>query len=138
MFQSKNLETGEEVSLDDFFGMIPFMETEWKDGQTGAEKFIKLDPPRFMKTHLPYELWKPQLEKHPNLRVIQTLRNPKDTFLSYYHHMRNMSMLGAFSGTWLNFLKLFERSICPGEISLNKMQTGTNLTMEGEFSNFEL
>ena len=54
------------------------METEWNDGQLGTDKFLKLTAPRFMKTHLPFELWKSQLEKHPNLKVIQTLRNPKD------------------------------------------------------------
>ena len=70
ILQSKELEKGKDVSLDDFFVKIPFMEIEWSDGETGADKFAKLTPPRYMKTHLPYELWKKQLEKHPNLKVI--------------------------------------------------------------------
>ena len=35
---------------------IPFMETERKSGETGADLFQKLESPRFMQTHLPYEL----------------------------------------------------------------------------------
>ena len=45
------------------------METEMVDGETGANKFSILKSPRIMKSHLPYELWKDQLEKHPDLKV---------------------------------------------------------------------
>ena len=53
-----------------------FMEKERNTGETGAHQLNMLHPPSFMKTHLPYQLWKKQLEKHPNLRVIQTIPNP--------------------------------------------------------------
>ena len=89
------------------------METEWNDGQLGTDKFLKLTAPRFMKTHLPFELWKSQLEKHPNLKVIQTLRNPKDTLVSYYHHMRSETQLGGFNGTWDQFFEVFKEKRLP-------------------------
>ena len=84
------------------------MEIEWRDGQTGADKFTKLTPPRYMKTHLPFELWKKQLDKHPNLKVIQTMRNPKDVLVSYYHHVRSDHSLGIFNGTWEQHFQLFK------------------------------
>ena len=32
IFQAKELEAGKEFSLDDFWGKLPFMETEWFNG----------------------------------------------------------------------------------------------------------
>ena len=113
ILQSKELKKGKEVSLDEFFVKIPFMEIEWSDGETGADKFAKLTPPRYMKTHLPHELWKKQLAKHPNLKVIQTMRNPKDTLVSFYHHARSDSTMGAFNGTWDQYFQLFKEKKLP-------------------------
>ena len=113
ILQAKDLEKGGDIPIDDFFTKIPFMEIEWGDGETGADKFTKLTPPRFMKTHLPFELWEKQLKKHPNLRVIQTIRNPKDTLVSYYHHYRSDPTMGAFNGTWDQFFKLFKEKKLP-------------------------
>ena len=65
----QDVQEDKDVSFEDIFFKIPFMEVQWADGEFGAEKFNKLKPPRIMKTHLPYPLWKHQFEKHPNLKV---------------------------------------------------------------------
>ncbi len=41
---------------------------------------------RFIKCHLPFEIMKENVEKHPELKIIQTIRNPKDALISYYFH----------------------------------------------------
>ena len=92
---------------------IPFMETERKSGETGADLFQKLESPRFMQTHLPYELWKTALEKHPDMKIIRTIRNPKDTLVSYFHHIRNDEIMGGFNGTWNQFFQLYKEKKLP-------------------------
>ena len=51
---------------------------------------------------------KKHLDKHPNLRIIQTIRNPKDTLVSWYHHMRSDNHLGGFNGTWDQYFEEFK------------------------------
>ena len=109
ILQAQDLEDGNDISLTDFYQKIPFMEVEGMDGETGADKLRKIEGQRFMKTHLSYELWKKQLDKYPNLKVIQTLRNPKDTLVSFYHHTRNSGTMGCFNGTWDQYFEAFKR-----------------------------
>ena len=92
---------------------IPFMETERKSGETGADLFLKLQSPRFMQTHLPCQLWKTALEKCPELKIIRTIRNPKDTLVSYFHHMKNDEIMGGFNGSWDQFFQLFKDEKLP-------------------------
>ena len=113
ILQAKNLEAGMDVDSSDLFQKIPFIETVSPDGTTGADTFNNLDSPRFMKTHLPYGLWKDQLEKNANLKIIQTIRNPKDSLVSFYHHMRSDTQLGAFNGTWDQYFDLFKQKRLP-------------------------
>ena len=108
--RAKELEEGIDSPFNDFYDQNPFMETLWGNGETGADKFNKLKPPRIMKTHLPYESFKAQLEKHPNLRVIQIIRNPKDTLASWFHHLRSDGHLGGFNGTWDQFFEEFKNN----------------------------
>ena len=70
MMSAKDLEEGKDVDTADLRSHIPFIETEHFDGTFGAHAFKDLSSPRYMKTHLPYELWKQQLERHPNIKVI--------------------------------------------------------------------
>ena len=110
---AKQLEEGNDVRVSAVIDMIPFIEIEQADGYFGAELFAKNPDPRFMKTHLPYQCWKAQLEKHPDLKVIQAIRNPKDTLVSYCHHMRNSAMLGGFNGTWDQYFECFKDEKLP-------------------------
>ncbi len=64
---------------------------------------------RVAKTHLPFHLWKEKLEKHPEVKVIQMLRDPRDTLVSYYHHARASLLLGYFKGSWNDYFKLIEK-----------------------------
>ena len=113
ILQAKELEEGKTINMTDLFKSIPFIESEQPDGKLGADIFKTLPSPRFMKTHLPYELWKDQLKKYPHVRVIQTIRNPKDTLVSYYHHFRSSGQLGAFHGTWDQYFDIFKAKRLP-------------------------
>ena len=113
MMQAKELEEGKEVSAVNMMQYIPFIETEMPNGILGIDIFNALPSPRHMKTHLPYEMWKTQLQKHPNLKVIQTIRNPKDTLVSYFHHCRSDAQIGAFNGTWDQYFNLIKEKRLP-------------------------
>ena len=113
ILNSEDLDAGKDISFSNFYTKMPFIESEFADGTTGADQFRSLDAPRFIKSHLPFELWNKQLEKHPNLRVIQTLRNPKDTLVSYYHHMINDYHMGGFLGNWDQFFEEFRAKRLP-------------------------
>ena len=111
---AKELEEGKDVPLTGPSARsMPFIETEKATGETAADQFTKLEQPRIMKTHLPYSHWKEQLDKHPNMRVIQTIRNPKDTLVSLFHHMSNDDTIGGFNGTWNQFFELFKEKRLP-------------------------
>ena len=111
---AEELEEGKDVPITDFTTKIPFIETERATGELGAEIFQNLDSPRIMKSHLPYSShWKIQLDKHPNMRVMHIMRNPKDTLVSFYHHMRNERLFGGFNGTWDQYFDLFKEKRLP-------------------------
>ena len=111
---AKELEEGKDVPLTGpSVRPIPFIETEKASGETAADVFTKLEQPRIMKSHLPYSHWKEQLDKYPNMRVLQTLRNPKDTLVSFFHHMSNDNTVGGFNGTWDQFFQLFKENKLP-------------------------
>ncbi len=111
--QAKQLEEGAAPDLDLFFVKIPFVEMLYPDGTTGADAFSAQNPPRYIKTHLPIDLWKGHLEKHPNLKVIQTLRNPKDSLVSYYYHLMAEMSSGGFNGTWDQFFEIVKAKKLP-------------------------
>ena len=56
-----------------------------------------------------YQLWKDQLNKHPELRIIHPIRNPKDTLVSYYHHCRNDSHFGGVQWNLGSILPVIQR-----------------------------
>ena len=113
MMLAKDLEEGKDVDTRDLIFRIPFIESEVSDGTLEADIFKGLSSPRYMKTHLPFELWQKQLEKHPDIKIIQTIRNPRDTLVSWYHHCRSDSQLGAFHGAWDQYFEMFKEKRLP-------------------------
>ncbi len=103
----KKLEAGATLISTDVstMGVMPFMELEYLDGETSSQKLERLDSPRVMKTHLPFELYEDLLLRNPNLKVIQTVRNPKDTLVSYFYHLKHIMIGGLFTGTWDQFFE---------------------------------
>lgn len=47
----------------------------------------KMDGRRFIKTHLPWHLLPEQLKSNPDIKIVCTMRNPKDQVVSYYHYL---------------------------------------------------
>lgn len=41
---------------------------------------------RIIKTHLPWHLLPEQLKNNPDIKVVYTMRNPKDQIVSFYHY----------------------------------------------------
>ena len=113
MRQAKDLEEGKDYEVLDIFEKMPFIELEMEDGTISAELAAKLTPPRYLKTHLPFAVWKDNIQKHPDLKVIQTIRNPKDSLVSYYHHYRSDNTMGGFNGTWDQFFDLIKAKRLP-------------------------
>ncbi len=61
---------------------------------------------RVMRSHMYLETWKNELEKNPDVKLIQTIRNPRDTLLSYYKFYCMNEALGAYNGTWDEFFEM--------------------------------
>ncbi len=112
--KAKELEEGkEDTHMMDFFKTIPFLELQYAEQRTGAEVFNDMEPPRCLKTHLPLALFTKHLEKNPNLKVIQTLRNPKDCLVSFFYHLQGDKSLGGFNGTWDQYFELVKEQKLP-------------------------
>ncbi|XP_044742537.1 luciferin sulfotransferase-like [Chrysoperla carnea] len=73
---------------------------------TNSLEYTKnLPQPRYIKTHLPWDLLPKQIrtgERNP--KIIYVYRNPKDTSVSYYHHCRNGE---GYAGDFNVFMELF-------------------------------
>ena len=114
MNHSDKLERGETVKHLDFKD-FPFFEMKYPDGgQFGFEIAAQKLEPRTIKTHLPLCYWKDALDKSPDTKVIQTIRNPKDTLVSLYHFCRMNRGLGSFNGTWDQFFEMVENDMMIG------------------------
>ena len=55
--------------------------------------FSSFPAPRVFKTHLPYDMVPKGHNEATKPRYIYVMRNPKDAFVSRYHHFRNMPYL---------------------------------------------
>lgn len=64
----------------------------------------QLQSPRFIKSHLPWELLPKQLRENSNNKIVYVARNPKDTCVSYYHHYKRSE---GFNGNFEEFCELF-------------------------------
>ncbi len=105
ILRHKDIAAGKDVKSTDDIWERPFLEVENPKGECGADLVRKLEPPRVMKTHLPPELYKDLFVRHPKVKVVQTVRNPKDTLVSYFHHYSDAKGMGPFVGTWDQFFE---------------------------------
>jgi len=72
--------------------------------EVGGVVVDRLPPPRFIKTHLPYEL----VPKHPTARYLFVARNPFDCAVSFFHHTRGFVKHYAFAdGTFDEYFECF-------------------------------
>ena len=108
-----NLVKTNEYDVSDIYLNMPFLELHMADGQTGVDLAKKLKAPRVFKCHMMYKLWKPNLDKHPTVKIIETTRNSKDTLVSFYHHFRSDGMLGGFNGTWDQYFEWVKQKRLP-------------------------
>ena len=104
---------GQEPEIVDVYHKTANLEQMDHAGNTGADLLHTLTPPRIIKTHLPFQMWTEYLKRHPELKVIQTLRNPKDALVSYYHHFMADVRMGGFNGTWDQFFEIIKAKMLP-------------------------
>ncbi|KAJ7304140.1 hypothetical protein JRQ81_011668 [Phrynocephalus forsythii] len=77
----------------------------WIESVDGLEAALKYPPPRFLTTHLPFQLF-PKDFLHSKCKVIYIMRNPKDVLVSHYHFAKFCEGLEE-PGTWEEFLEKF-------------------------------
>ncbi|XP_049861235.1 luciferin sulfotransferase-like [Schistocerca gregaria] len=100
-----DFETAKKKKLNERVPFIEFVAISRYTGPDGdtLQRCTDLPRPRFIKSHLPYELLPQQLwTKKP--KIIYVARDPKDTALSYYHHHR---LWNGYTGTLDDFLEAF-------------------------------
>ncbi|KAM3860051.1 sulfotransferase 1C2 [Diretmus argenteus] len=78
---------------------------------SGLDRLKKMDPPRVIKTHLPFQLV-PLGFWENKCKVIYVARNAKDNLVSYYHFER-MNLTQPEPGPWDGYIHKFMR----GELS---------------------
>ena len=82
----------DEVNKTMLSDRVIFMEIEFHEKTPEIQKMKDLPAPRIAKTHLPYRFVNRWVERD-GVKTIVTIRNPKDTLVSYYHFYKNNSGL---------------------------------------------
>ncbi|KAJ7304139.1 hypothetical protein JRQ81_011667 [Phrynocephalus forsythii] len=84
---------------------IMFERSPWIETVDGLEIALKYPPPRFLTTHLPFQLF-PKSFQHSKSKIIYVVRNPKDVVASHYHFAKFCDALEE-TGTMEEFLEKF-------------------------------
>eukprot|EP00045_Choanoeca_perplexa_P010776 m.111733 g.111733 ORF g.111733 m.111733 type:complete len:295 (+) comp15389_c1_seq1:31-915(+) len=95
------LHKGEQQDLHMMAG-VPWLEKEFSTGQLDLDKLEAMPAPRCFKSHASPHLFPATDWRAP--RLIFITRNPKDTAVSLYHHMKNKGAF-TFDGTWGEFFE---------------------------------
>ncbi|XP_077359111.1 sulfotransferase 1 family member D1-like [Festucalex cinctus] len=75
--------------------------------RTGVALLKEMDPPRVMKTHLPFQLVPVGFWEN-KCKTIYVARNAKDTLVSYYY-FQQMNLSGPEPGPWEGYIQKFMR-----------------------------
>jgi len=102
-----NIKKATEKTIDLRF---PFLENP----NPGLNTIANSPSPRFIKTHLPYDMLPTDVSK---AKLIYITRNPKDTVVSNYHFFRLMSTT-KYKGTFKSYLKKFQTDTCKNVFSI--------------------
>ena len=70
----------------------------------GIKHINKMNSPRVIKTHLPFEFLPQDVDKKS--KIVYAVRNPKDVCVSFYYFIRMVNDIG-FSGTISEMIELF-------------------------------
>ncbi|XP_070560866.1 sulfotransferase 1C4-like isoform X1 [Ptychodera flava] len=72
----------------------------------GLKQMEKIQPPRLLKSHLPYHAF-PSQALRKKCKILYVARNPKDTGVSFFHHIRRSIVRRGYKGSWNDFYKLY-------------------------------
>ncbi len=70
IFGAKDIEAGEELKSTHLFEKMQFIDIQYPDGTTGAQRFMKMEPPRLIKSHLNFEFYQKQMQIYPHMKII--------------------------------------------------------------------
>ena len=75
--------------------VLPFKSYPYtvNDVESIEKMFSSFPAPRVFKTHFQYHMVPKGRDEANKPRYIYVMRNPKDVFVSFYHHLRNMPYL---------------------------------------------
>uniref|UniRef100_A0ABM5ES92 Sulfotransferase n=1 Tax=Pogona vitticeps TaxID=103695 RepID=A0ABM5ES92_9SAUR len=77
----------------------------WIETADGLNVALNYPPPRFLTTHLPFQLF-PKSFLHSKCKIIYVMRNPKDVLVSHYHFAKFFQPLEE-PGTMEEFVEKF-------------------------------
>nr|XP_020634107.1 sulfotransferase family cytosolic 2B member 1-like [Pogona vitticeps] len=85
--------------------MISYERSPWIETVDGLKAALNYPPPRFLTTHLPFQLF-PKSFLHSKCKIICLMRNPKDVLVSHYHFSKFFKVFEE-PGTMEEFLEKF-------------------------------
>ena len=109
-----DIETSRKVPIDK---RSIFLELSYGD-LPRIDVLEKMEPPRLIKTHLPYEFFNESFHKAGSkcFKAIVGLRNVKDVLVSFYHFYRMSKNYGNFDQSFEEFFKIFKaKSLIHGD-----------------------
>ncbi|XP_070560855.1 sulfotransferase 1C4-like isoform X2 [Ptychodera flava] len=85
--------------------LLVLQEIAFESGD-GLKQMEKIKPPRLLKSHLPYHAF-PSQAIRKKCKIVYVARNPKDTGVSFLHHVSMGRAPMDYKGSWNDFYKLY-------------------------------